>query len=344
MRINSYNELITYLENIISEEKYNLNNDEEFTLIKEDYHNINYPDIKRNSFIMKRDQKGIYTSFPNDEVIKDKFTIRVKRRDVYIPKHRHEYIEIVYVLEGQVIQNINGQQIKMEKGDICILDKNVQHNSEALKKNDVVINMLLTADFFDGVFMNLLSDNNHISNFIVNSLYSMNATQKYITYHVGEKNILNIIIERLLIEYFSEETRSMSAINGYLLIFFTELSRGLTEIKEDAINMFLKPLKNELRKYIKENFKNCNLKDMAEHFHFHPNYLSNLIKREFGKNLKDILMEFRMAEATNLLKNTDMTIENILNEIGYTNNSYFYKIFKKKYGCTPVDYRKENCK
>lgn len=344
MRIRSYNELIACLENAINEKSYTFNNDEKFVLIKEEYSTTDYPEIKNNIIIMKKDEEGVYTSFPNEEVIKDKFTIRVKRRDIITYKHRHEYIEIVYVLEGEVIQNINGQEQKMRKGDICILDKNVQHSSQALKKSDVVINMLLTPEFFDGVFMNLLSDNNHISNFIVNSLYSMNTTQKYITYHVEEKTTLYMILESLLIEYFSEETRSMTALNGYLLIFFTELSRSLTEIKEEAINKFIKSLKNELHNYMKENFKNCDLKAMAEHFHFHPNYLSNLIKREFGKNLKDILMELRMAEATNLLKNTDMTIENIINEIGYTNNSYFYKIFKKQYGCTPVDYRKGSCK
>ncbi len=340
MGIDSYNELITYLQNITSVESYTFNSDETFDFVKEEYHPTNSLDLKNTMIIMEKDKEGVYTSFPNEEVIKDKFTIRVKRRDFFIPKHRHEYIEIVYVLEGRVIQYINRQKQELEKGDICILDKNVQHTSEALKKSDVVINMLLTPEFFDGVFMNLLSDDNHISNFIVNSLYLMNTTQKFITYHVEEKTTLHMILESLLMEYFSEKTRSMAAINGYLLIFFTELSRGLTESKEEVINKLLKSLKKELLNYMRDNFKNCDLKTMAEYFHFHPNYLSNLIKKEFGKNLKDILMELKMTEATNMLTNTDITIENIINEVGYINNSYFYKVFKKQYGCTPADYRK----
>lgn len=340
MGISSYNELIAYLENITRTESRILDSEEKFHSIKEEYHTVNYPDIKNKIIIMKKDKEGIFTSFPNEEVIKDKFTIRVKRRNIHFPKHRHQYIEIVYVLEGRVIQNINDQKLEMGKGDICILDKNVQHNSEPLNESDVVINMLLTPEFFDCVFMNLLSDDNHISNFIVNSLYSMNTTQKFITYHVEEKTTLHVILESLLKEYFSEKTRSFVAINGYLLIFFTELSRGLTENKEEAIDKFLKSLKNELLLYIKDNFKNCDLKTMSKHFHFHPNYLSNLIKKEFGKNLKDILTELRMAEASHLLEKSDRTIESIMEQVGYTNQSYFYKVFKKQYGCTPLNYRK----
>lgn len=340
MGISSYNELITYLDNIASDESHTYNNDETSEFNKEEQHRENYPEIKNNRIILKKDNEGIYTSFPNEEVIKDKFSIRVKRREINIPKHRHQYIEIVYVLEGKVKQNINKQTYEMEKGDICILDKNVQHSSEPLKDSDVVINMLLTPEFFDCVFMNLLSDDNHISNFIINSLYSMNTTQKFITYHVEEKTTLHMILENLLKEYFSEKTRSFAALNGYLLIFFTELSRGLTENKEEAIDKLLKSLKKELLQYIRDNFKNCDLKTMSGYFHFHPNYLSNLIKKEFGKNLKDILIELRMSEAANLLENTDMSIESIMDQVGYTNHSYFYKVFKKQYGCTPWNYRK----
>ncbi len=336
MRISNYTELIAHLDSIDT----TANEDDEFGLMMEEYIKRRYPVIEHVNCVMKNDEKGIYTSFPNQEVMKDKFTIRVKRRNLMTLEHRHEYIEIVYVLEGQLVQEMNGEKQRMRKGDICILDKNVRHSSEALTEHDIVINMLITPDFFDGLFMNLLTDDNRISNFIINSLYSMSTAQQYIMYHAEENSIIRMILESMLMEYFSEKTRSMIAIKGYLLILFTELSRGLAEGKEEVIKKSLKSIKKELFDYIKENFKDCNLTVMAGHFHFHPVYLSNLIKREFGKNLKDLLMELRMEEVSHLLKNTDMTIENIINEVGYTNNSYFYKIFKKQYGCTPVDYRR----
>jgi len=332
MKINSYNELIKYLNKDSIVEKNLLINNKNM-----DYNRFEYDNGSK--IIIDQDKEGICTSFPNEELIRDKFVIRRKLRYCAIKEHKHEYIEIVYVLKGDFIQSIKGQKYKMEKGDFCIYDKNTLHASDTINEDHIVINMLLTPEFFDGVFMHLLSDDNYISNFIVNTLYSMNTTQKFIKCHVNEGTTLHMIIQNLLIEYFSESTRSKAAINGYLLILFAELSRVLTQSNEAVINESQNVIKEEVLKYIRNNFKDVNLKSMAKYFHFHPSYLSNLIKKEFGKNLKDMLMEVKMAEVCNLLENTNKTIETIINEIGYTNSSYFYKVFKKQYGCTPMDYR-----
>lgn len=332
MKINNFDQLMKYLDEDTNTEKNIIKNNYKFNFDIDGYDN-------GSKIIINQDKEGVYTSFPNAELTETKFAMKRKMRYCTINEHRHEYIEIVYVLKGEFVQSIQGQKYKMGKGDFCIFDKNTRHASEAIDKNHIIINMLLTPKFFDGVFMHLLSDDNYISNFIVNTLYAMKSSQNFIKYHVKEGTTLHIILEKLLIEYFSESTRSKAAINGYLLILFVELSRALTESNEDLINESQKAIKEEVLNYLRENFKKINLKSMAEYFHFHPSYLSNLIKKEFGKNLKDLLMEVRMAEACKLLENTNMTIETIINEIGYTNNSYFYKVFKKHFGCTPIDYR-----
>jgi YesN/AraC family two-component response regulator len=332
MKISNFDELIRYLDKDTEEEKEILSNNEINIGKKDEY-------LNGTSIIINQDTKGISTSFPNEELTRNRFAIRRKFRYCTINEHRHEYIEIVYVLKGEFEQSIEGEKYKMKKGDFCIFDKNTRHASEVINKNHIVINMLLTPKFFDGVFMHLLSDDNYISNFIVNTLYTMNSTQSFIKFHIDEGTTLHMILQNLLIEYFSESTRSNAAINGYLLILFTELSRALIQINETVVDESQKVVKEKVLNYIRKNYKDINLKTMAKYFNFHPSYLSNLIKKEFGKNLKDLLMEVRMAEACNLLENTNVTIEAIINEIGYVNNSYFYKVFKKEYGCTPIEYR-----
>lgn len=332
MSINNFDELLTFLDKDTNEEKEILNN-----IMK-----MKKEDIAERINI---DAKGIKTILPNEELAMNKFVIRRKLRHWAINEHRHEYIEIIYVLKGEFEQSIEGKKYKMKKGDFCIFDKNTRHSCEAINENTTAINILITPKFFDGVFMHLLCDDNYISNFIVNALYTMNSTQNFIKFHVGENTTLQMILHNLLIEYFSGNTRSRAAINGYLLILFTEISRELIQINEASIDASQKIIKEKILNYIRKNYKDINLKTMAKDFNFHPSYLSNLIKKEFGKNLKDLLMEVRMAEACNLLENTNLTIDAIINEIGYVNNSYFYKIFKKKFGCTPIEYRnniKEN--
>ncbi|WHY01693.1 AraC family transcriptional regulator [Neobacillus sp. DY30] len=289
--------------------------------------------------IMGKDENGIVTSYPNNEVKLNKFAIRRKTRYTPMPKHKHEYIEIVYVLQGSFIQEIKGRQIQMNKGDLCILDRNVVHSSLPLGESDVVVNIILTSEFFDGIFMYLLSDDNYISNFVINSLYSKSKSQNFLKHHVKEDSIIQKILENLLLEYYSRELRSSAAINGYFLILFTELSREITNSTGELINDEQHKVREQILKYIRDQYKDINLNEMADYFHFHPSYLSTLIKKEFGKNLKDLLLEVRMTEASKLLKNTDMTVENIVFEIGYTNYSHFYKVFKKTYGMTPNQYK-----
>jgi AraC-like DNA-binding protein/mannose-6-phosphate isomerase-like protein (cupin superfamily) len=301
-------------------------------------------DFKKKTFlqhghIMKIDKEGIRTSIPNNEATAKKFTVNRKIRYIPVVEHRHDYIEIVYVLEGSYYQNINGKQIRMNKGDLCILDRNVIHGSSALSDSDVVVNFMLTTEFFDAIFMHLLSDDNYISNFIINSLYSTSKTQNYLKYQVNDRSFLKVILENLLFEYYSSDIRSWAAINGYLLILFTELSRAFTRCTGESIKDEQEMIKEKILKYIREHYKDTNLKELGEYFHFHPSYLSSLIKKEFGENLKDLLTEARMAASRNLLQNTDMTIQNIVIEVGYTNPSYFYKVFKKTYGMTPAEYK-----
>ncbi|TXC90676.1 helix-turn-helix domain-containing protein [Metabacillus litoralis] len=333
MRLKSYEELF---------ERINTRNDIEENILQTLDHIQNDNKIPLEiprKIIMEKDENGIVTSYPNNEVRIDKVAIRRKLKYIPIYEHKHEYIEIVYVLQGSFIQEIKGRQIQMSKGDLCIFDRNVVHSSIPLGESDVVVNIILTPEFFDGIFMYLLSDDNNISNFIINSLYSKSKSQNFLKHHVKEGTMVQKILENLLLEYYSTELRSSTAINGYFLILFTELSREISDRTGELINVEQYKVKEKILKYIRDQYKDTNLNKMANSFNFHPSYLSSLIKKEFGKNLKDLLLEVRMTEASKLLKNTDMTIENIVHEVGYTNYSHFYKVFKKTYGMTPNQYK-----
>ncbi|MGE8080177.1 AraC family transcriptional regulator [Peribacillus loiseleuriae] len=342
MRIKNYADLLEVIDQDTRIEEYFMHHpDKVLHTLEEQFLFLKGNKILTDSsnYIMNKDTEGIITSYPNNELIVNQFAIKRKIKYMPIMQHRHEYIEIVYVLEGSFLQEIKGKQVEMKQGDLCILDKNVTHSSLPLAASDVAVNIILTPEFFDGIFMHLLSDDNYMSNFIINSLYSKSKTHNYLKHHVEHGSTIKVILDNLLFEYFSSDTRSWAAINGYLLILFTELSRENIDNTGEFVKGEHKKVKDNILNYIRKRYKDTNLKKMADYFHFHPSYLSSLIKKEFGKNLIDLLTEVRMSEACNLLKNTDMTIENIIFKIGYSNVSYFYKLFKKTYGVTPTEYK-----
>lgn len=99
----------------------------------------------------------------------------------------------------------------------------------------------------------------------------------------------------------------------------------------------------EIKAFVKQNFGNTNLSmnQVSDHVDMSAAYLGRLFKQITGISFTEYLTKFRLDTASELLKNTDMTVNDISNEVGFTNSSYFYIIFKKYMECTPNQYRKQ---
>lgn len=96
-------------------------------------------------------------------------------------------------------------------------------------------------------------------------------------------------------------------------------------------------------KYIHKNYKTqITVNYLAELYDMNANYFSFLFKKEVGQSIVNFLTEVRLENAKNLLKSTDLSNNEIAEEIGYENVQYFYKVFKKATGITPTAYRGDN--
>ncbi len=81
---------------------------------------------------------------------------------------------------------------------------------------------------------------------------------------------------------------------------------------------------------------------IAEHFHYHPYYISNLMKQQTGETLHQYLLRYRIRVAKNKLITTDTDIGTIAWKCGFNTAAYFIKTFKAHTGITPKQYRKKN--
>lgn len=92
--------------------------------------------------------------------------------------------------------------------------------------------------------------------------------------------------------------------------------------------------------YISEHFNEpINLEDVASHVHLHPSYFSTMFKQSTGSSFKEYLNMVRIEESKRLLSNTDFSIIDIAVAVGFEDQSYFSKVFKKYTGLTPKQYR-----
>ena len=91
--------------------------------------------------------------------------------------------------------------------------------------------------------------------------------------------------------------------------------------------------------YIQTNYQTVTLEDMAEQFHLSEPYISKYIKDKSGKTFGEHVAHTRMKRAKTLLKNGNMTVENISYAVGYQNVEHFNRTFKKTFEMTPLQYR-----
>lgn len=97
--------------------------------------------------------------------------------------------------------------------------------------------------------------------------------------------------------------------------------------------------------YIDKNYsKKLTLQEIASQFYVSQSTCSNLLKENVGMTFNDYISKIRIKNAKRLLMETKLSVNKISDEIGYSNPKYFFKIFKKTTGFTPLKYRSESLK
>ncbi len=124
----------------------------------------------------------------------------------------------------------------------------------------------------------------------------------------------------------------------WLYQIFTTVSEQL----EHSSQTYHKQICDSALNYIKDNYtKNtlC-LNDIAEAVMISPTYLSALYKKSTSQNLSDTITSVRIDAACHLLLHSTLSLKEISERVGYTNQYYFSSCFKKKTGAAPSEYRK----
>ena len=91
--------------------------------------------------------------------------------------------------------------------------------------------------------------------------------------------------------------------------------------------------------YLEANYLTVTLQSTADHFGFHPNYLSAFIKKETGRTFKELVILQKMCQACFYLTNTDFPIYEIAQKVSYDNLGFFYRKFTELYHMTPQEFR-----
>ncbi|MCI5822266.1 MAG: AraC family transcriptional regulator [Lachnospiraceae bacterium] len=300
--------------------------------------------------------KGLYQSEPLEEpapgsyVIDSKklldagklITIRKHTRFAHFPAHTHNYVEVIYMCEGQTHHIINGKDVYLKKGELLFLNQNSIQEIYPATEQDVAVNFIVLPEFFDRALHMMNPEENPLRSFVLDCMTGENKEADYLHFQVADVIPVQNLVENLIWTLMNptQNKRSISQFTMGLLLL--ELMNCADSVAVDSGTESQK-LMLQVLQYAEEHYRDGELSDLAELLHYDLYWLSREIKRQTGQTYTEIVQAKRLSQACYLLKTTKKSVADIAGMIGYENVSYFHRIFQKKYGMTPRQYR-QDCK
>lgn len=273
-----------------------------------------------------------------------------RNRDIYIskhnrfadyPSHTHTFLEMNYMLHGTATEIVDNKKIVLQTGDLLLLDVGSKHSIQALGQDDILINILFREQ---NISVNLLSalqrNNSVLSDFLISRAVGNKTTQvNYLLFQKKQGSEIQETIEYIIDEYFLKRDFSNSIIKAYLSILLTQLVREYPLSTDEHAGKQQKLMIKILKK-ISEEYSTITLKKISKQYSYNENYLSNLFKNEVGKTFTEVVTQQRLIKSHNLIINTTIPITTIMERVGISNKTFFYKKYKQFYHSTPGADRK----
>ena len=112
--------------------------------------------------------------------------------------------------------------------------------------------------------------------------------------------------------------------------------------KKHARQMSLPTLVRQVMLYVQQNYdRELSNRQIADAFGYHSYYLNRVFKKSMGLTLHQAVIEERIGLARRLLGNTELSVEEVADEVGFSDRAQFSTAFKKRMGCTPTEYRQK---
>lgn len=237
-----------------------------------------------------------------EEVVNmDKITCEITKLPSKLCVHGHTYAQLVMSLEGQLHIKTNTEEYYINNQYLGFLPPNCIHAYKGDK-----INKFLVVN-------------------IPEHMIKKEDAKKIIG---GNKFIIDErwkAIETLLIHELKDGVSPKSL--NYLFFYIYDLI--YKDIKPKSIN------------YIKDNFAaDINVKTLADIEHYNVNYYTEWFRKKMGSSPLEYIQNIRIEKAKELLVNTNYTILEVAQQVGYSHNSSFSRIFKSMEKISPATYRK----
>lgn len=295
----------------------------------------------KNTFLYK----SLIFDLDENTFFDDQMDVTIYQHLRYLPSHYHKHVffEVVCVLKGSCINYICNNQLEMQSGHICIIPPNTQHAISVFDDDSIIFNILIRTSTFEETFLNSHKNTDMLTTFFTQTLYNRTQDSYLLIDTHNDKDIYNFII------YTYDEIRNNlryknRMVNSIMSAFFISLLRNheknfkVPNLNGDITNTDI----IFILRYLQEHYNNISMNELSTFFNYSERQMQRILQTYTGSTFTQNVKKLKMSQADNLLKNTNLTIANISEQLGYCDNSNFRKDFKKYYNQSPSEYRKNN--
>lgn len=222
---------------------------------------------------------------------------------------------LVLVVHGRLIYTINRTKVVAEKGDLVFIPK--------------------------GTFRSAENDGSHPHrkySVLFNHSYPPGAVPLFDANRFSKKRIPDADYAASRFEALHREMREERPMYNFIAAGILQELVGIAgrESETTGISPTKWRLAEQLQLHIREHYREpLNIDELAALIRRSPNYTITLFKETTGQTPVQYMHRLRMAEARNLLLNTDFTIAEIADYLGFYDTSYFYRTFKRATSLSP---------
>lgn len=264
--------------------------------------------------------------------------VRPHTRFIHFPKHKHNYVEVIYMYQGHTHHIINGEEVELKEGELLFLSQNASQEILPADLEDIAVNFIILPEFFDRTLLMIGEEENLLREFIIGCLKCEEDKVSYLHFKVADVLPIQNLLENLIWTIMNNQQNNRSINQVTMGLLFLQLMNHTDKVSVGK-NQYDQELTIKLLSFIEEHYKDGKLTDLAEELHCDLYWLSRMVKKLTGKTYTELVQMKRLNQAAYLLKTTKLTVADIGYAVGYDNLSYFHRIFHERFHASPKEYR-----